>query len=265
MSSVCSSTLIAVVLGTIVAAGAPAAPLRVCADPNNMPYSNRAQQGFENRLATMVARELHRPLAYYWFPQRRAFVRETLDAGQCDLIMGVPRQYGRVLPTRAYYSSSYAFVSRADRQLEIRSLDDPRLRTLTIGIQITGDDYENPPAAQALAARHIVNNVRGFSVYGDYSRPDPQRAIVDAVARSEVDLAIVWGPQAGFFAKHEPVKLRVDPIAAHRDGAALSFAFDIAMGVRRDAVALRDQLDDVIARDLPQIHQLLAEYRVPLQ
>ena len=136
-------------------AGAARRALRVCADPNNMPFSNRQRQGFENRIAELVARDCGRPLAYFWSPQRRGFIRNTLNAGRCDVVIGVPAQYDRVQPTRPYYRSTYAFVSRATASARSESFDDPRLKTLTIGIQITGDDYDNPPAAQALAARHL--------------------------------------------------------------------------------------------------------------
>jgi len=110
-----------------VAAARPAPPLRVCADPNNMPFSDVHRDGFENRIAALVARDLGRPLAYVWAPQRRGFVRNTLDAGRCDLIVGVPAGFGRLRTTQAYYRSSYVFVSRHDRHLRLASFDDPRL------------------------------------------------------------------------------------------------------------------------------------------
>src|SRR6185503_11144002 len=165
MSSVCR------VLGTSVMAAmlfavtvSTRAPLRVCADPNNLPFSNQHGDGFENQIATLVARELGRPLEYFWLPQRRGFIRNSLDARRCDVVMGVPAQYGLLQPTRSYYRSSYAFVSRRDRHWRIDSFDAPVLKRLTIGIQITGDDYNNPPAAQELASRDLVQNVRGFPV-----------------------------------------------------------------------------------------------------
>src|SRR5205085_8107437 len=132
--------------------------------------------------------------------------------------------------TRPYYRSSYVFVSRRDRGLRIASFDDRRLRSMTIGIQLTGDDYENPPAAQALAAYHLGQNVRGFTVYGDYSQPDPQRDIVDAVADGRVDVAVVWGPLAGFFRRRETVPLDLTPVAGAAERGEAAFHFDIAMG-----------------------------------
>jgi len=252
------SSLLALML-----AAAPATPLVVCADPNNRPFSHVSGDGFENKIATLLARDLGRPLTYYWSPQRRGFVRTTLAAGRCDVLLGVPARSERVLTTRPYYRSAYAFVSRRDRHLRVRSFDDARLRTLTIGIQLTGDDYDNPPAAHALAARHLADNVRGFPVYGDYSRPDPQRELVDAVADGRVDLAVMWGPQAGYFAKHASVALDVTAVDAVAN-APLAFAFDISMGVRRADEALRASLDHALARHAADIRRILAAYGVPL-
>jgi mxaJ protein len=141
--------------------------LRVCADPNNLPFSNQREEGFENRIATIVAAELGETVHYFWQPQRRGFVRTTLRAGLCDLIVGVPSPYEPVAVTTPYYRSSYVFVTRASEP-RIRSFDDPRLRGLRIGIQLTGEDYENPPAALALARRDLADQVRGFTVFGGY-------------------------------------------------------------------------------------------------
>jgi quinoprotein dehydrogenase-associated probable ABC transporter substrate-binding protein len=240
-------------------------PIRVCADPNNMPFSNQHGDGFENKIATLVAREMNRPLAYFWMPQRRGFIRNSLNAQRCDVVIGVPAQYGLLQPTRSYYRSSYAFVSRRDRHLGIDSFDAPALEHLTIGIQLSGDDYNNPPAAQELASRHLIQNVRGFTIYGDYSRPDPQRAIVDAVAGGGVDVAVVWGPLAGYYAQREPTPMDVRPIAMTRNGSPSRFTFDIAMGVRRDDAALRAALDAIIGRRVAEMRQILRSYGVPLQ
>jgi mxaJ protein len=239
--------------------------LRICADPNNMPFSNDRGDGFENRIAALVARELHRPLAYFWLPQRRGFIRNSLNAQRCDVVMGVPAQYGLLQPTNSYYRSSYAFVSRRDRHLRIDSFDAPSLERLTIGVQLTGDDYNNPPAAEELAARHIVQNIRGFTIYGDYSRPDPQREIVDAVADGRVDVAVVWGPLAGYYAQRGSTRLDVRPIATAAGRPSARFTFDVAMGVRRDDMTLRAALDGIIARRGHDMRQILRAYGVPLR
>jgi len=266
MSSVCR-LLGAVLMASTLFAVAPSAraPLRVCADPNNLPFSNRHGDGFENQIAALVARQLGRPLEYFWLPQRRGFIRNSLNAGRCDVVMGVPAHYGLLQPTRSYYRSSYAFVSRRDRGLRIDSFDAPSLKTLTIGIQVSGDDYNNPPAAQELATRHLVQNVRGFTVYGDYSSPDPQRAIVDAVADGDIDVAIVWGPLAGYYAQRESTPIDVRPITPGNTTGPNRFAFDIAMGVRADDTTLRNELDTVIAQHGNAIRRILRTYGVPLQ
>ncbi len=236
--------------------------MRVCADPNNLPFSNDRSEGFENRLAETIARDFGKSVVYYWWPQRRGFLRTTLLAGSCDLVIGVPTSLEGVRVTRPYYRSSYVFVSRRDRGLRVRSLDDVKLRTLRIGIPITGDDYDNPPPAQALALRHITDNVLGYPVYGDYSQPHPSSGVVDAVRRGEVDVAIAWGPIAGFAARQPGPSLVLTPLP-DRDGS-VTFAFDVAMAVRRDDTRLATQLDDVIQRRATEFEQILRAYGVPI-
>jgi mxaJ protein len=254
-------------LAALAAAGgcerAKAVPvMRVCADPNNLPFSNRAQEGFENRIAELVAADRGARLEYTWWAQRRGFVRNTLGAGACDVVMGLPSGFELARTTRPYYRSSYVFVSKQDRRLRLASLDDPRLRRLKIGVQIIGDDFTNSPPAHALSNRGIVGNVVGFSVYGDYARPSPLSTIVGAVERGEVDAAIVWGPAAGYFARGAPHGLELQPVSPRAD-PSLPFVFDIAMGVRRGDAALYAELNDVIARRQADIDRILAEYGVP--
>ncbi|HET8833086.1 MAG TPA: substrate-binding domain-containing protein [Gemmatimonadales bacterium] len=254
----------ALVLTGLLTGAAPATPLRVCADPNNLPFSNERREGFENRIAELVGRDLHRPVAYTWAPQWRGFVRKTLGAGRCDVVLGIPASSDRVLATRPYYTSTYVFLSRRDRGLDIRSLDDPRLRHLRIGIHFVGDDYVNPPPAHALARRHIVDNVVGYSLYGNYARPNPPADLVRAVARREVDLAIIWGPFAGYFAPRTGVPMRIDPVTPALDPPGLRFTFAIAAGVRPADTALRTAIDGALARRQGDIARVLRRYGVPL-
>ena len=149
--------------------------------------------------------------------------------------------------------------------MRIDSFDAPSLKTLTIGIQISGDDYNNPPAAQALASRHLVQNVRGFTVYGDYSRPDPQRDDRRRRRRRTRRRRDRVGPLAGYYAQREPTPIDVRPIAAASDGPSSKFTFDIAMGVRRDDTALRAALDAVIAQRGDAMRRILRAYGVPLR
>jgi len=243
-------------------ASSPVRVLRVCADPNNLPFSNERQEGFENRIAELVAREMKAELRYVWWAQRRGYIRNTLRAGLCDLFIGMPTGLDMVLVTRPYYRSTYTFVTKRGGP-RIASFDDPRLKRLRVGVQIIGDDYANAPPAEALAHRGIVRNVRGYSVIGDYRDPSPPSRIVHAVERGEVDVAVVWGPLAGYFARRSTVPLRVVPVSHEVDVPYLPFVFDIAMGVRRGETALRDSLDAVIARHQRDIDRILADYGVP--
>jgi mxaJ protein len=236
--------------------------LRVCADPNNLPFSNRAGQGLENRLVDLVARELGATVRYTWWAQRRGNVRETLNEGLCDVIPGVATGLEMLATTRPYYRSTYVAVTRADRRLAIASFDDPRLRQLRIGVQMVGDDFSNTPPAHALARRGVIGNVRGYMVYGDYGRPDPQARIVSAVASGEVDVAFVWGPVGGYFGRRQPVPLRVLPVAAPGEPQRMSFG--VSMGTRRRDRALRAELDAILARRGADIRALVRDFGFPL-
>jgi quinoprotein dehydrogenase-associated probable ABC transporter substrate-binding protein len=237
--------------------------LRVCADPNNLPFSNQREQGFENRLAELIATELGASVRYTWWPQRRGFIRNTLAAGKCDLVMGTTFGAERVLTTRPYYRSTYVFVFRKDRHITVRSLDDPALRTLRIGVQLVGDDYANTPPVHALSRRGIAGNLVGFSVFGDYSQENPPARIIDAVISRDVDLAVAWGPLAGYFAKRSPVALEIVPVSPAVDPPGLRFTFDISLAVRTADVALKDELESILERKRSDVDRILRDYGVP--
>jgi len=234
------------------AASAHAAELRVCADPDSLPYSHASQSGFENRIAALLAGELGKALVYVWHPQQRGFVRKTMGASLCDVWMGVPRDFERVLTTRPYYRSSYVFLSRGEAPLA--SFQDPRITRLRIGIEVPGDDGAATPAGHALALRGA--KVVGFSLYGH--APAAQR-IVEAIAKGELDAAVVWGPAAGFFATRANLHLHPASDAI----AGVPFEFSISVGVRRGEKALRDAIDAAIERRAADIGAILDEYRVP--
>jgi mxaJ protein len=237
-------------------AAAPDA-LRVCADPDNLPYSRDDGSGFENRIAQLAADDLKLPLEYEWLPDRRGFVRKTLGAQKCDVIIGVPVQFERTATTHPYYRSSYVLVERARDTVPIVSLDDPRLSRLRIGVQLIGNDLAASPPGELLAHHGHTANVRGFPIAGD--TPSAQRA-VDALAGGEIDAALLWGPQAAYFARRSPVPMRIARIEAPPEA---HFEFAIAMGVRRADKDLRERLDDFIRRRQPDIDRILAEYGVP--
>jgi len=241
---------------------ADARELRVCADPNNLPFSNERGEGFENKVAELIADELGATLSYTWWAQRRGFIRNTLNTGSCDLVTGTTNGIEMLRTTLPYYRSGYTFVTRQDGP-KVSSLDDPILHNLRIGIQLVGEDGANPPPSEALARRGIVDNVRGYLVYGDYREQNPAAAIMDAVAKGEIDVAIVWGPVAGYFAGRESVPLKVALVTPQNDGPRVPMVFDINMGVRRDDPTLRDEINAALSKLRPKIDAVLANYGVP--
>ena len=237
----------------------PTRLLRVCADPDNLPYSHADESGFENRIARLLADELHTTLRYAWQPQGRGFVRKTLGAGICDVLIGVPTGFERVLTTRPYYRSGYVFVNRADAARPLDSFDDPRLPALSIGVQLIGDDLVATPPGYALARHGATQRVVGYPVYGD--GPAAERATAD-LASGQLDAALLWGPQAGYFASRSAVPLKVRAARPPAD-VGLPFEFSISMGVRKTDDALRQDLDAAIAARGADIAAILDAYAVP--
>ncbi|WP_407188311.1 substrate-binding domain-containing protein [Bradyrhizobium centrosematis] len=269
LRSDCAGLGLALALVGLIGTASPASAmadgeLRVCADPNNLPFSNSTEAGFENRLASMVAEALGRSVSYTWWAQRRGFIRNTLRAEICDVVMGVPSGYELVETSKPYYRSSYVFVSRQDEHLDLSSLLDPRLHRLSIGVHLVGDDGNNPPPAQALGQLGIVDNVRGYSIYGDYRQADPPARLIEAVEHGEIDVAAVWGPLAGYFAEHSKVPLTITPIQDGDRFAPQRFQFAISMGVRKGDHVLRDQLNAFIDQHRSDIAALLRSYGVPV-
>jgi mxaJ protein len=237
--------------------------LRVCADPNNLPFSNVRGEGFENELTRIIAADMGVGVQYTWWAQRRGFVRNTLRENLCDVIVGIAASHELVLATRPYYRSTYVFATRVDRRLDIQSFDDPRLRTLKVGVHFIGDDGANAPPAHALTKRGIVRNVRGYSIYGDYAQPNPPMRLVEAVVRGEIDVAIVWGPFAGW-ARQNGAPITITPVSPQVDVPFLPFVYDIAVGVRRGDDSLKVRLESVLDRRRPEVRALLRRYGVPL-
>jgi len=257
MSSRCLD-LAVFALCAALAMGADARTLRVCADPDNLPFSHHDRSGFENRIAELLARSLNADLQYYWWPQRRGFLRNTLNARVCDVVIGIPAEVDAVRTTRPYYRSTYVLVQR-DEGPPLGSLDDARLRTSTIGLVLPGDDGAATPPAEDLARRGIVDNVRGYTPFGE--RSAAQR-IVDDVAGGRIDVGILWGPQAARIADAAGSPLKI--VALHAEpGRPLHLEFDIAMGVRRDDRALAAELDEAMAREERSIQAILSDFAVP--
>ena len=247
-----------------IAADTPKAPvLTVCADPNNMPFSNQARQGFENKIAALIARDLGVDINYVWWAQRRGYVRNTLGSDACDLWPGVAKDVDMVTTTIPYYRSTYVFVTRADKPLAGLTFDDPRLRTLRIGVQMVGNDAMNTPPTHALAIRGITNNVRGYMLYGNYQQPNPPAKIIEGVEKGDIDVAIAWGPMAGYFARISPVKLRVEPVTPVVVAGQWPMTYSIAMGVRKGQPQFKARIEEILRKERPAITQILAAYGVP--
>jgi mxaJ protein len=243
---------------------AAARKLVVCADPNNLPFSNQSQQGFENKLVSLLAQDMGAQVSYVWWAQRRGYVRHTLNEQKCDLWPGVAKGVAMISTTRPYYRSTYVFVTRADKPLRGLTLDDERLRSLSIGVQMIGDNAMNTPPAHSLAKRGLTQNVRGYMLYGDYTKPNPPSAIIEAVAKGEIDVALAWGPLAGYFASQSSRPLRLEAVTPTTDAAQWPMTYDISVGVRRDEVELRATIDSLLTRDAPEINRLLHQYHVPM-
>jgi mxaJ protein len=235
--------------------------IRVCADPDNMPLSNQKGEGFEQKIAELVAKEWNAKIEYAWWPVRRGFFARALNGRYCDIAIQAPALFDMAGVTKPYFRSGYMFVTRKDSGLDIKSLSDPRLKKLKIGVNLLNSDAENTPPAMALSQYGVVGNLVGFSTfYTDTERPED---IINAVAKKDVDVAIVWGPLAGYFARKSAVPLSLVPLAEKDSLSEFPFRFNIAMGVRRRDRALRDSLQTVLDRKGPEIQAILKEYGVP--
>ena len=256
-----------VAFGLLCLTGAAAAPvlagppeitergqLRVCADGNNLPFSNRDGEGFENRIAELMAEELGVPVSYVWAPQIMGFVRNTLDLGVCDVIIGVAAGYELVQNTNAYYRSVYSLVVPEDADLDVTSLHDPALAELRIGA-IT----DTPPV---VPLRRTGASVKTYALQADTRVVSPVRDAVKDVADGVTQGAVLWGPIAGYYAGRQDPPLRVVPLVGDTPGAQLQFR--ITMGVRRGEPRWMDWINDFIDRRQTDIDAVLADYGVPL-
>jgi len=251
--------LLTVALFVAISSGAWARDLRVCADPDNLPYSSRSEPGFDNRIASLVATELKADLSYVWVSPLRGYVNKTLGARMCDVLVGWPREAEDVSTTRSYYISEFRFVYRVDRLREIISFDDPRLRELRVGVPVVGEDLAATPPGHALARRGIVDNVVGVTPFAVESA---QARILAMLKSADIDVAVLWGPQASWVAQHlGPGYATHEARDDAYDGAISVFA--IAVAVRLGETALRDEIDQALVRAHPAIELVLDDYGVP--
>jgi quinoprotein dehydrogenase-associated probable ABC transporter substrate-binding protein len=229
--------------------------LRVCADPNNLPLSGQQQPGFENRMAELVAAHLKAKVEFVWWLERKNLVRNTLLSGKCDALMNVPEGMPGIATTRPYYRSSYVLVQKRP---VIRSLDDPALRNKRIGVHIVAENLA-PPAAW-LARRGIVENVKGYSLFGPFDKPNPPTEILDALVRGDIDVAIVWGPLAGWYARAHSLNVQV----VRTPGTAPPpLEYSMAVGVRRSDMALKNEIEKALEGDKQGVRRILSEFAIP--
>ncbi len=232
--------------------------LRVCADPNNLPFSNEKGEGFENKIAELLASKLHKSLAYTFYPGATGFVRNTLNAHLCDVILGSPQGSDIVQPTNSYYRTTYALVTRADSDLaDLRSLNDPRLKAPGRRIGLVA----NTPPGNLLAQYGLLGAVKSYPLMIDTRFDSSSRDMIADLEKGDLDVALLWGPFAGYRAKTATKKLIVTPIA-DQPGARMSFR--IAFGVRRSDQNWKRELNRFIAENKTAIDAVLHDYGVPL-
>ena len=239
--------------------GAEPKELRVCSDPDNLPYSNEQLEGFENKIAALIAQDMGAKLTYTWWPHQRGLIRRTLNEERCDVLIGVPKGYDPVLWTKPYYRTAYVIAYVKDRGPEVTSLDDPILKQVKIGVHV------NTPPHDALAERGIVgDNVAGYRLFHT-PQANPQDSLgqlIEDLLAARVDVALVWGPFAGYYVKKRSAPLQLVPLRG--GGPATPFAFDISMGVRKGDKALKAELEEALDKDAAAIRMILEDYGVPL-
>jgi quinoprotein dehydrogenase-associated probable ABC transporter substrate-binding protein len=231
--------------------------LRVCADPSNLPFSNQAGQGFENKLAEFVARKLGKDLAYSYYPGATGFIRNTLNAHLCDVVMGMPQGDDLVQPTNPYYRTSYALIYRAGSDLEgLTTLDDPRLAPgRRIGL------VANTPPGNVLARRGLLGAVKPYPLVVDTRFDAPSVDMIRDLESGAIDVAILWGPIAGYHVKQSGGRLK-EAVLPDEKGVRMSFR--ICMGVRHSDQEWKRELNRLIAQNQNEIDHLLAEFGVPM-
>jgi len=231
--------------------------LRVCADPRNLPFSNDKGEGFENKLGEFLADKLHKKLDYMYFPQATGFVRMTLGAHRCDVIMGFPQGDDMVQGTNPYYRTAYALVAKGGSGLEdVATLGDNRLKGKHIGI-VAG----TPPATN-MAANGLMADAKSYPLMIDTRLDSSAEAMIGDLTAGKIDAGILWGPMAGYYAKKASPPLHVTPLVKETTGPRL--AFRIGMGVRPADQNWKRLLNRVIQENQPAINKILLDYGVPL-
>jgi len=238
--------------GELVARG----ELRVCADPRNLPFSNEEGEGFENKIAEILGRQLSLPVKYTWFPQIIGFVRNTLQAGRCDLVIGTVAGDEVMQTTTPYYYTSYVVVFRSDKGLSFGDLGDPRLKSLHIGV------VAGTPPADLMVRYGFMANARSYALTVDTRFESPTHQIMTDVADGTIDAAMLWGPIAGFYLRRDKLPLTLERLKSQPGLPRMDY--HIAMGVRANVPEWRRRINDAIRKGQGEITGILRDYGVPL-
>ena len=231
--------------------------LRVCADPHNLPFSTDKGEGFENKLAELFANKLGKSVAYAWYPQATGFVRNTLAAHRCDVIMGVPQGDDLVQVTNPYYRTAYALVFKQGQGLEgVDTMADPRLKGRRIGV------VAGTPPGNNMAANGLMANAKPYPLVVDTRVSSSAEAMMRDLASGDIDAGILWGPMAGYYARQAGSATAVVPLVKETTGPRL--AYRIGMGVRYSDQDWKRLLNRTIAESQPSINALLLSFGVPL-
>ena len=229
----------------------------VCADPHNMPFSTDKGEGFENKLAELFANKLGKGIAYAWYPQATGFVRNTLAAHRCDVIMGAPQGDDMVQVTNPYYRTAYALVFKQGRGLEgVDTLEDTRLKGKRIGI------VAGTPPGNNMATNGLMANAKPYPLVVDTRVDSSAEAMMRDLVAGDIDVGVLWGPMAGYYAQQARSPMTVVPLVKETTGPRL--AYRIAMGVRFADQDWKRLLNRMIADNQPAINKLLLSYGVPL-
>ena len=229
---------------------------RVCADPNNMPFSDQKGDGFENKLAELMAGKLGEPVSYTYYPQVIGFVRNTLNSDRCDVVMGVAQGYDLVQTTNPYYHTAYALVFKPHDGLDgVDSLGDARLKDKRIGI------VAGTPPASIMTMDGLMAKAKPYPLTVDTRYESPTKTMIDDLVAGRIDAAVLWGPIAGYYAKHSDPPLTV-VLLLKEHGVPMDFR--ISMGVRHSDQDWKRKLNRLIADDQDAINKLLVSFGVPL-
>jgi mxaJ protein len=227
---------------------------RVCGDPDNLPFSNTKLQGFDNKIAAVIAADLGMKIDYFWYPAQRGLMRNTIDKNACDVVFGIPKGYDALLGTKPYYRSTYVLAYRRDRKYHVTSLDAPELRKLKVGAN------SGTPAEEALARRDILDNVASYSLFYTEGHAEHPSQLVADVVSGKVDIATPWGPFAGYFVKKLHAPLELVPL---KDEPNLQLSFDVVIGVKKGNQALKTAIEGALDRRQKEIHAILEDFGVP--